>query len=183
MKKSLLSFNFDISLILLNLFYSLFYQILLLLHGDVETNPGPNKKYKPFTCCHWNVNSLTAHNMVKLPSIAAYNTIHKYHFICISETYLDFSVPTDDRDTLINGYNLIRADHPSNNKRGGVCIYYRESLAVQLVKTNNLSQCLLCEVSITNEKGYAAVLYRSPSQNILEFDNFILSFEKMLRDA
>ena len=43
MYKSLLSFNFDMSLILLNLFYSLFYQILLLLHGDVETNPGPNK--------------------------------------------------------------------------------------------------------------------------------------------
>ena len=119
--ESLLSFNFDISLILLNLFYSLFYQILLLLHGDVETNPGPNKKYKPFTCCHWNVNSLTAQNMVKLSSIAAYNTIHKYDFICISETYLDSSVPTDDRATLINVYNLIHADHPSNNKRW--CVY------------------------------------------------------------
>ena len=120
-KKSFLSFNFDKSLILLNLFYSLFYQILLLLHGDVETNPGPNKKYKPFTCRHWNVNSLTAHNMVKLSSIAAYNTIHKYDFICISETYLDSSVATDDRDTLINDYNLICADHPSNNKRW--CVY------------------------------------------------------------
>ena len=119
--ESLLSFNFDISLILLNLFYSLFYQILLLLHSDVETNPSPNKKYKPFTCCHWNVDSLTAHNMMKLSSIAAYNTIHKYDFICISETYLDSSVPTDDRATLINGYNLIHADHPRNNKRW--CVY------------------------------------------------------------
>ena len=183
MKKSLLSFNFDISLILLNLFYSLFYQILLLLHGDVETNPGPNKKYKPFTCCHWNVNSLTTRNMVILSSIAAYNTIHKYDFICISETSLGSSVPTDDRDTLINGYNLIRADHPSNTKRGGVCIYYRESLAVQLVETNYLSECLLCEVvSINNKKGYVAVLYRSPSQNSLKFDNFVLKFEMMLSD-
>ena len=180
MNKSL--FNSNISSILLNLFYSLFYQILLLLHGDVETNPGPNKKYKPFTCCHWNVNSLTAHNMVKLSSIAAYNTIHKYDFICIGKTYLDSSVPTDDRDTLINGYNLIRADHPSNNKRGGVCIYYRESLAVQLVETNYLSECLLCELSINNKKSYVAVLYRSPSQNSLEFDNFILKFEMMLSD-
>ena len=169
-------------MILLTFFYSLFYQILLLLHGDVETNPGPNKKYKPFTCCHWNVNSLTAHNMVKLSSIAAYNTIHKYDFICISETYLDSSVPTDDRDTLINDYNLIHADHPSNNKRGVVCIYYQESLAVQLVETNYLRECLLCEVSINNKKGYVAVLYRSPSQNSLEFDNFILKFEKMISD-
>ena len=43
MNKSLLPFNFDTSLILLNFFNSLFYQMLLLLHGDVETNSGPNK--------------------------------------------------------------------------------------------------------------------------------------------
>ena len=141
MNKSLLSLNFDILLILLNLFYSLFHQILLLLHGDVEANPGPNKKYKPFTCCHWNENSLTAHNMVKLSSTATYNTIHKYDFISISETCLDSSIRTHDRVILINGYNLIRADH--HNKRGGVCIYYRESLAVQLLETNYLSDCLL----------------------------------------
>ena len=104
----------------MNLFYSLFYQILQLLHHNVETTPGPNKKCKSLTCCHWNVNCLTAHDMVKLPSITAYNTIHKYDFICISETYLDSSVRTDNRDILINGYNLIRADHPSNSKRGGV---------------------------------------------------------------
>ena len=120
--------------------------------------------------------------MVKLSSVAAYNTIYKYDFICISETYLDSSVPTDDRDLLINAYNLICADHPSNNKRGGVCIYYRECLAVQVVETNYLSECLLCEVSINNKKGYVAVLHRSPSQNSLEFDNSILNFEMMLCD-
>ena len=49
--------------------------------------------------------------MVKLSSIAAYNTIHKYDFTCIRETYLDSSVRTDDRDILINGYNIIRADY------------------------------------------------------------------------
>ena len=41
------------------------YQILLLLHGDVGlVNSGPNKKYKPFTCYHWNVNGLTAHKQL-----------------------------------------------------------------------------------------------------------------------
>ena len=161
-------------MILLNFFYSLFYQILLLLHGDVETNPGPNKKYKPFTCCHWNVNSLTTRNMVILPSIAAYNTIHKYDFICISETYLDSSVRTDDRDILINGYNIIHADHPSNNKKGGVCIYYQESLAVQLVKTNYLSKCLLCKVSINNKKGYVMLWFFSVIHEQVAIFNDIL---------
>ena len=82
------------------------------------------KKYKPFTYYHWNVNSLTAHSMVKLSSVAAYNTIHKYDFIFINESYFDSSVRTDDREILINGYNIICADHLSNNNRGGVCIYY-----------------------------------------------------------
>ena len=128
-----LSFNFDLRLIFMNFFYSFFSENLLLLHGDIETNPGPNKNYKSFTCCHWNVNSLTAHHMLKLSSIAAYNSVHKYNFICISETYLDSPVKLDDRDISINGYNLIRADLPSNNKRGAVCIYYRESLVIQLI--------------------------------------------------
>ena len=76
---------------------------------------------------------------------------------------LDSSVPTDDRELSVNGYNLIHADHPSNNKRGGICIYYRESLAVQVVKIDYLNECLLTEVSIDNKKGYIAVLYISPS--------------------
>ena len=166
----------------MNFFYSFFSENLLLLHGDIKANPGPNKKCKSFTSCDWNVNSLTASNMLKLSSIAAYNSVHKYNFICISETYLDSSVQSDDRDISVNGYNLIRADHSSNNKRGGVCIYYRESLAVPLVKTNYLNECLLCEVSFNNKKGYIAVLYRYLSQNRLEFDTFISNFEKMLGD-
>ena len=64
--------------------------------------------------------------MLKSSSIAAYNSIHKYDFICISESYLDSSVLAVGRDISINGYNLVRAHHPSNNTRGGVCIYYRE---------------------------------------------------------
>ena len=39
MNKILLPFKFDTSLTLLNLFYSLLYQTLILLHGDAEINP------------------------------------------------------------------------------------------------------------------------------------------------
>ena len=155
--RNFLSFNFDLRLILMNFFCSSFSENLLLLHGDIKTNSDPNKKCKSFTCCHWNVNSLAAHNMLKLSSIAAYSSIHKYDFICVSETYLDSSVQSVDKGISINGHNLICDDHPSNNKRG-VCIYYLESLAVQLAKINCLNECLLCEVSFNNKKGYIAVL-------------------------
>ena len=68
LNKNLLSFNLDLRLILVNFFYSFFSENLLLLHGDIEVNPDPNKKYKSFACCHWNVNSLAAYNMLKLSS-------------------------------------------------------------------------------------------------------------------
>ena len=35
------------------------------------------------TCCHWNVNSLTAYKIIKKSLIEAYNSNHKYDFICI----------------------------------------------------------------------------------------------------
>ena len=141
----------------MDFFYSFFCENLLLLHGDIETNHVSNKRYKSFTCRHWNVNCLTVHNMLKVTSTAAYNSIHKYDFICISETYLDSSIQSVDRDISINGYNLIHADHPSNSKKGSICIYYHESLAVQLVKISYLTECLLREVSFIDKKGYIAL--------------------------
>ena len=47
--------------------------------------------------------------------------MYKYDFICLSETYLDSMTPGNLPE--INGCNLVRADHPDNIKRGGVCIY------------------------------------------------------------
>ena len=32
----------------------------------------------------------------------------------------------------MDGYNLIRADHPSDSKKGGVCIYYKEHILLIL---------------------------------------------------
>ena len=34
--------------------------------------------------------------------------------ICLSETYLNSTIPNDDGKLQIPGYTLIRSDHPSN---------------------------------------------------------------------
>ena len=128
--------------------------MLLLTHGDIESNPGPKHRTSNyFSCCHWNVNSILAHN--KLSLLSAYNTLHKFDVICISETYLDRSA---DNDALsIDGYNIIRADHPHNQKRGGVCIYFKEQLKLKQIITPNFSECILCEISVRNKTGYIAI--------------------------
>ena len=135
--------------------------MLLLTHGDIESNPGPQHRTSNFfSCCHWNVNSILAHN--KLSLLSVYSTLHKFDVIYISETYLDKAA---DNDALsIDGYNIIRADYPHNQKRGGVCICFKEQLKLKQIITPNFSECILCEVSVRNKTGYIAITYRSPSQ-------------------
>ena len=52
--------------------------------------------------------------------------------MCLSETYLDSSTP--DGLLEIDEYTLVRVENPNNIKRGGVCIYYKASLLVQVIK-------------------------------------------------
>ena len=155
--------------------------IFILKAGNVELNPGPKRiPHSYFSCCHWNVNSLATDNYYKVLAPKAYNSTYKYDFICISETFLDSSFEPNDKDLMLDGYKLIRSDHPSNTKRGVVCIYYKESLVVCLVDITSLPECLVCEVTIQNKKGYVAVMYRSPSQSSIEFESFLSGFEVML---
>ena len=50
--------------------------------------------------------------------------------IYFSESYLDSSVSSDNNNLYIKDYKLVRADHPRNAKTGGVCVYFKETLAV-----------------------------------------------------
>ena len=133
---------------IVNFLYSGYFLYLLLLqHGDIESNPGPKKEQiKYLSCCHWNVNSLLAQNMSKISQIEACNLLYNYDFIGISETYFDSSIFEADRNFQPNGSLLIRADHPSNTKQGGVCIYHKVSLGVFLVILSNLSQFIVCKI-------------------------------------
>ena len=64
--------------------------------------------------------------------LEAYNALHNYDIICISETFLNSSHLNNDPTLKLQGYELIRSDHPSNTKRGGVCLYYKEHLPLKL---------------------------------------------------
>ena len=75
----------------------------------------------------------------------------------------------------------MRVDHPSNKKRGGVCIYYKEHLPV--IKRDdlcNLNECLGLEIRIGVEKCFFSCLYRSPSQGREEFESVCTDFDLLL---
>ena len=72
------------------------YILLITLSGDVELNPGPKRNaVQTFSICHWNLNSICAHNFAKLSLLRAYVSVHKFDIIFLSETYLDSSIDDD----------------------------------------------------------------------------------------
>ena len=97
------------------------HALLIRQSGDIEMNPGPKPNpCHSFSICHWNLNSLAAHNYLKVSLLRAYVAIKKFDVVCLSETYLDSSYLSDNDNFYLPGYNLVRADHPSNAKKGGV---------------------------------------------------------------
>ena len=111
----------------------------------------------------------------------AYNTVNKFDIICLSESFLDSSILTENNNLNINGYKMVREDHPNNVKRGGVCAYVKESLPAHNFSNSYLSECLTLEVTTSNKKGYVITLYRSPSQTSNAFQSFISNLEKLAK--
>ena len=133
-----------------------------------------------FPICHWNLNSLTAHNFEKVNLLEACNTVYKFDIICSSNSFLDSSILTKSNNLKINGYKMIRPDHPNNVKKRGVCGYIRKSLPVRNFSNSYLNECLTLQIATINRKGYVITLYRYPCQAFDEFDSFISSLEKLL---
>ena len=69
------------------------------------------------------------YNYIKLSLLRAYFFTHRFDVIYLPETYLDPDASHKDTNREIVGYTSIRASYPSNTKRGGACLYDRNSLA------------------------------------------------------
>ena len=110
---------------------------------DVELNLGPKRnscQSQSFSICHWNLNSLIAHSFAKVSLLAAYLSVNKFYVVCLSETFLNSKILTDDENLQVPGYNIARADHPSNINRGGLCVYYKTSLPLKLLDIKYLQE-------------------------------------------
>ena len=107
-----------------------------------------------FSIFHWNLKSITAHNFARTDLLQAYNTAHQHDIICLSESYLDASVSSDN-DNLNNGYKFVRADYPGNVNKVVcvcvyvcvcvcvcVCVYFKESLPLRCLPNFYLKELL-----------------------------------------
>ena len=119
------------------------FKYLLLLSGDTKVNPGP-KRSSNTQFCYWNFNWLAAHDFIKVPLIEAFITTSNIDIICLCEMLLDSTIPDYVVNMQVNRYSFLRADLPNNVKRGGFCIYFKESLPL-IIRNDltNLKDCLV----------------------------------------
>ena len=69
----------------------------------------------------------------------------------MSETFFDSTIDFNDGNINIDGNSISRADHHSNSKRGGVSIYFKQSLP--LIRRDDLStmqETIVSEISVEN---------------------------------
>ena len=152
------------------------YSLAIKCSDDIEEYPGP----EPNSCeylsiCHWNLNIISVHNFIKLSLLRAFISI-----ICLSEIYLGSSISSDYDNLELSGYNLVRANDPTNTKRGGVCIYYHNSLPLKVIDIQLLNECINFEIRIGGKLCSFLCLYRSPCQSRDIFETFADNFELTL---
>ena len=135
---------------------------------NIETNPGPERTNFQFIC-HWNLNSECVDDFTKLAQIEVYLSLYKflYTFVHVLYTFLDSSISDDDPRIALNGYNLLRCDHPSNSKKGGVCIYFKDHLPLTKKSgITRLSECLVYSIDSVQKylttKSYLIFLFQLP---------------------
>ena len=67
--------------------------------------------------CHWNLNGVAAHEFIKVLLLQGYITERNFDIICLSETFLNSSLDSEDDKLKIKGYNLIRSGHLKKRRR------------------------------------------------------------------
>ena len=126
------------------------------------------------------LNSISVNNFEKLHLLQAFNSVYKYDVLCISETFLKSSYSNDDPSLSLKDYNMIRSDHLDNLKRGGVCIYFKETLPLKILNISLLNECLVVDIAYEDKKCMIVSLYRSPSQTSEQFGSFLTNLENLI---
>ena len=98
-----------------------FLEILVL------SNTNHTDEYSPyFSFCNWNLNTLIIYEFSLVSLLNAYNPIHKYVIISSFETSLSKNAIAPEN--ILPGCHYHGGNHPSGEKKGGVDMFYKDSL-------------------------------------------------------
>ena len=121
-----------------------------------------------YSLFHLNARSL-AKNQDALAHLLA-NINHKFSFPAITETWVKES---NVNDLSFEGYNFV-SNHCANKIGGGVGLFIDQNFSYKIlpefnVSDANITESLFIEICIPRHKNIIGVIYRTPSENTLEF--------------
>ena len=92
----------------------------------------------------WNINSLVKDNFLRVSLIEAHNSFFNYDLISICETSLNDLVGLPEM--LLDVYTFMHANNPSNTRRGGVGLFYKNSFPVVIRNDLSFDESILVEL-------------------------------------
>ena len=153
---------------------------LLIICGDIESNPGPNA-YEKIKICNLNIRSINAEPKqgFKLSRFSAFKQAlaGNYDVITVTESWLNAGHPSENY--ALPGYNgPFRLDRPDGTAYGGVAAWVVDTLATKRMlhleekdhetmwlMINNKAQQLLLAISYRQKKGDFAPNYWTKLQS------------------
>ena len=118
-----------------------------------------------------------AHSFARVLLLTAYLSINKFDILCLSETFLNSEILTDDENFQTPAFSIAWVDHHYNTKRCGVCVYYKTSFFLKLLDIKYLQECINLELIIGDNLCCFIILYRSPSQAHDDFETLMKNSE------
>ena len=131
-------------------------QMLLLISGSVEINPGPPPpRLNNLSFAVWNLDSLPAREFARTPLIETLQSTYNFDLFGVCESMLNSNVPNSD--IFINGFSPdpYRSDKAANVRNGGVCLYYKESLPLKRRSDlEKLPETIVSEIKLKRKKVF-----------------------------
>ena len=110
----------------------------------------------------WNVNSTAKDDFQRVHLIEARNSIFNYDLISICETSLNDSIKLPD--ILLNDYTILHSKNPTDNRHGGVGLFYKNSLPIKIRNDLSFEESIVVELNFGRKKDF---LYSAISKSCL----------------
>ena len=136
-------------------------QILLVISGSVEINPGPATPTKNnLTFAFWNLDSIPAREFARIPILETLHSTYGFDIFGVCESMLTEDILNED--ILVGGYSpdILRSDKPSSIRNGEVCLYYKESLPIkERTDIETLPETIVAEIKLNRNKIFLVLSY------------------------
>ena len=129
-----------------------YFQRVLYMSNNISKKPGPQFQNNCFNFMSWNLNSLAKNNIHRVSLIEAHNSFYNYDLISICETSLNDLVELPG--TLLHEYTFVSANNPANTRRGGVGLFYKNSLPIVIRNNLSFDESIVVELKLGRKKYF-----------------------------